>query len=101
MLPGLEKVEANINHSFHINHLKVDYFPSLRHFHPEVEILLVVQGTGTRYVGDSVEPFGPGDLVMIGPNVSHEWCSDKRPVSAMSEAIYILFNTEMMGSEFW
>jgi AraC-like DNA-binding protein len=101
MLPGLEKVEANINHSFHINHLKVDCFPSLRHFHPEVEILLVVQGTGTRYVGDSIEPFGPGDLVMIGPNVSHEWCSEKRPYTAMSEAIYILFNTEMMGSEFW
>jgi AraC-like DNA-binding protein len=101
MLPGLEKVEANINHSFHVNHLKVDCFPSLRHFHPEVEILLVMQGTGTRYVGDSVETFGPGDLVMVGPNVSHEWCSDKRSVSATSEAIYILFNTEMMGSEFW
>ena len=101
MLPNLEKVEANINHSFHINHMKVDCFPSMRHFHPEVEILLVVQGTGTRYVGDSVEPFAPGDLVMIGPNVSHEWCSDKKPGSAISEAIYILFNTEMLGSVFW
>jgi AraC-like DNA-binding protein len=101
MLPNLEKVEANINHSFHINHVKVDCFPSLRHFHPEVEILLVVQGTGTRYVGDSAEPFAPGDLVMIGPNVSHEWCSDKRSVSSISEAIYILFNTEMLGDGFW
>jgi AraC-like DNA-binding protein len=99
MLPSLEKVEANINHSFHINHLKVDNFTSLRHFHPEVEILLVVQGRGTRFVGDSVEPFVPGDLVMIGPNVSHEWCSDKN--SGISEAIYILFNTEIMGNDFW
>jgi AraC-like DNA-binding protein len=101
MLPNLEKVEANINHSFHISHMKVDYFPSLRHFHPEVEILLIVQGTGTRYVGDSVEPFAPGDLVMIGPNVSHEWCSDKNSSTAVSEAIYILFNTEIMGNDFW
>ena len=99
MLPSLEKVEANINHSFHINHLKVDNFTSLRHFHPEVEILLVVQGRGTRFVGDSVEPFAQGDLVMIGPNVSHEWCSDKN--SGISEAIYILFNTEIMGNDFW
>jgi AraC-like DNA-binding protein/uncharacterized cupin superfamily protein len=99
MLPNFEKVEANINHSFHINHMKVDCFPSLRHFHPEVEILLVVQGTGTRYVGDSVESFGPGDLVMIGPNVSHEWCSDKN--TGASEAIYILFNTEILGTDFW
>jgi AraC-like DNA-binding protein len=100
MLTNLEKVEANINHSFHVNHLKVKNFPSLLHFHPEVEILLVVQGSGTRIVGDSVERFSPGDLVMIGPNVSHEWCSDKEEI-AMSEAIYILFNTEILGKEFW
>jgi AraC-like DNA-binding protein len=101
MLPNFEKVEANINHSFQINHMKVDYFPSMRHFHPEVEILLVVQGTGTRFVGDSVERFDPGDLVMIGPNVSHEWCSDKNKETGISEAIYILFNTEIMGNDFW
>lgn len=101
MLPNLEKVEVNINHSFHINHMKVDSFPSMRHFHPEVEILLVLQGTGTRYVGDSVESFVPGDLVMIGPDVSHEWCSDKCSGSGTSEAIYILFNTSMLGADFW
>ena len=101
MLPSLEKVEADINHSFHINHMKVDYFPSVRHFHPEVEILLVVKGTGTRFVGNSVEPYAPGDLVMIGPNVSHEWCSDKSTEKNESEAIYILFNTKILGSEFW
>lgn len=99
MLPNFEKVEANINHSFHISHMKVDSFPSMRHFHPEVEILLIVKGTGTRFVGDSIERFAPGDLVMIGPNVSHEWCSDKN--SGNSEAIYILFNTEIMGNDFW
>lgn len=101
MLPNLEKVDANINHSFQVNHMKVEYFPSLRHFHPEVEILLVVQGTGTRYVGDSVEPFATGDLVMIGPNVSHEWFSDKNSDAGISEAIYILFNPEILGSDFW
>lgn len=101
MLPNFEKVESNINHSFHINHMKVDFFPSMLHYHPEVEILLVVQGNGTRYVGDSVEPYAPGDLVMIGPNVPHEWCSDKNSTKEQSEAIYILFNTEMLGKKFW
>lgn len=100
MIPSLEKVVANINHSFNVSHLIIDRFPSPRHFHPEVEILLIVRGTGTRYVGDSIERFVPGDLVMIGPNVSHEWCSDRTP-DIVSEAIYIMFNTEMMGNEFW
>ena len=101
MLPNFEKVEANINHSFHISHLTVDSFPSMRHFHPEVEILLVLQGRGTRYVGDSVETFEPGDLVMIGPDVPHEWCSDKSSDAGSAEAIYILFNTSMLGVDFW
>lgn len=100
MIPSLEKVIANINHSFNVSHLIIDRFPSPRHFHPEVEILLIVRGTGIRYVGDSIEPFVPGDLVMIGPNVSHEWCSD-RNLESLSEAIYIMFSTEMMGMEFW
>ena len=54
MLPVLEKLGANINHSFHVNHLKVEYFPSPLHYHPEIEILLVVQGTGTRFISAEV-----------------------------------------------
>jgi len=101
MLLNLEKIESNINHSFHVNHMKVEHFPSLRHYHPEVEILLIVRGTGILYVGNSVQPFGPADLVMIGPNVPHEWCSDKNNVTDLSEAIYILFNIEILGNDFW
>ena len=101
MIPNFEKIESNVNHSFHINHMKVDFFPSLRHYHPEIEILLIEQGTGIRFVGDSAEPFAPGDLVMIGPNVPHEWCSDKNSTTTQSEAIYILFNPEILGTNFW
>jgi len=101
MIPNFERIESNVNHSFHINHMKVDFFPSLRHYHPEVEILLIEQGTGIRFVGDSAEPFAPGDLVMIGPNVPHEWCSDKNSTTTQSEAIYILFNPEILGTNFW
>lgn len=41
------------------------------HFHSEVEINLVLRGRGMRFVGDSIEPFQDGDLVMIGPNLPH------------------------------
>ncbi|MFH0758462.1 MAG: AraC family transcriptional regulator [Bacteroidota bacterium] len=105
MLPAFEKIEANPNHSFYVNYLGVNQFPSPLHFHPETEILLVVQGTGTRIVGDSVERFSPGDLVMIGANVPHVWYSDKRIQRSdsmpVSEAIYIQFNKEAFGKTFW
>ena len=104
MLPVLEKVEANANHSFHVNHMKVDYFPSPLHFHPEVEILLVLRGTGTRFIGDSVKRFTPGDLIMIGSNTPHVWYSDRNlndGTEPRSEAIYIMFNPNIFGDKFW
>ncbi len=43
------------------------------HSHPEYEINLVINCQGERLVGDSVDAFGPVDLVFIGPNVCHSW----------------------------
>jgi AraC-like DNA-binding protein len=49
------------------------------HFHPELEIMLVERSRGIRLIGDSVEPFGPGDLVLVGPNLPHEWINTDVP----------------------
>lgn len=51
------------------------------HFHPEIEILYIVEGSGTRFVADSIEGFVPGELVIIGENVPHFWRSDERYIS--------------------
>jgi AraC-like DNA-binding protein len=46
------------------------------HFHPEAEIIYIEKGSGTRFVGDHSEPFGEGDIGLIGPNLPHVWRSD-------------------------
>src|SRR5689334_9649980 len=46
-------------------------FDSPYHFHPEYELILMENSHGTRYVADSIEPYAPGDLFFIGPNVPH------------------------------
>ena len=43
------------------------------HYHPQFELLYVWKGAGIRFVGDSVSPFSPGDLVLVGPYVPHLW----------------------------
>lgn len=46
------------------------------HYHPAIEIMYITSGTGTRFVGDSIESYGEGDVCMIGPNLPHEWRND-------------------------
>lgn len=47
------------------------------HYHPEVEICYIKEGEGHRIVGDSVESFKAGDLVLVGSNLPHCWTSSE------------------------
>jgi len=48
------------------------------HFHPEHELLYVIEGSGTSFVADSIEAFQSGDLALIGSNLPHFWRSDEK-----------------------
>lgn len=63
------------------------------HCHPEYEINLVLNTTGTRIVGDSTEGFGEQDLVMTGPYVPHAWKSDL----TANHVITIQFSGDLMA----
>jgi len=43
------------------------------HSQPSWELSLVVSGRGRRIIGASEEPFEPGDLVLVPPQVEHCW----------------------------
>lgn len=46
------------------------------HFHPEYELHLVVATSGRYFVGDFIGEFEPGNLVLTGPNLPHNWVSE-------------------------
>ena len=48
------------------------------HYHSEHEIIYLLESTGTRFVADHIENFGPGDLVMLAGNLPHYWHSDEK-----------------------
>ncbi len=59
------------------------------HHHPEWELTLILAGSGSRCVGDSVEDFAAGDCCLIGPDVPHTWMS--RPAGLPGRAVVCQF----------
>lgn len=74
------------------------------HSHPEMELTFVEEGFGKRIVGNNVEPFEAGDMVLIGPNVPHLWLSDPafyQPGSSLqSKVIVTYFNPSVFNQLF-
>jgi AraC-like DNA-binding protein len=71
MVAELEKISYDDNGGFRADYISdTDGF---WHFHPEYEIVLNTESSGTRIVGDSVEIFDNYDLVLIGGNIPHCW----------------------------
>src|SRR5205823_3216051 len=61
---------------------------------------LIVKGRGLRFVGDSIQDYGEGDLCLLGSNTPHTWQS--APVKGRSvHSVVILFLKEFLGREFF
>ncbi|MEM9819636.1 MAG: AraC family transcriptional regulator [Bacteroidota bacterium] len=83
---------------------RLPHFYDRLHFHPELQITLIIKGYGTLFIGDRVLPFRENDLIVIGPSVPHMWKNDpifyEAPPIGM-EAISIHFNRDTLGASFW
>ena len=66
------------------------------HYHPELELTLITKGSGTRYVGDSIRPYSPGDLILVGSGLPHQWVSSPNTAVDHQEAHVIQFNNESL-----
>lgn len=74
------------------------------HYHPAIEIMYITSGTGTRFVGDSIESYGEGDVCMIGPNLPHEWRNDNvyfdKEAGLRATCICLFFKREIFEPNF-
>ena len=77
-------------------------FPFYWHYHEHLELTLIESGAGTRFVGDSIAPFAPGDLALLGSNLPHTWSSEEQGRSKgprSHRVIVVHFPKELFVSE--
>lgn len=88
--------------SISVNRNKHRHFLKIWHYHEQLELVTILKSTGTRFVGDSIEQFNEGEVVLIGKNLPHMWLNDQiyfeenSPLKA--EAIAIHFKDDFLGN---
>jgi AraC-like DNA-binding protein len=73
------------------------------HVHPEIEINYIVGSSGRRLVGDRLDQFNPGDLVLFGPGLPHMYFH-RAPASASdhwAHSLYVQFLPDCLGRGFF
>ena len=95
MRPQFEKVTVPEGASWALLDRRLgDGIPFEWHYHPEFELTLTLNSRGQRYIGDSVGPYDDGDLVLLGPNLPHTWCSAERIDGAHPHIALVMWFTE-------
>jgi AraC-like DNA-binding protein len=73
--PVLEVIQTPLERTFRVYAHDYPFAYSGWHHHPEYELHLIRRSNGHFYVGTYAGEFGPGNLVMTGPNLPHMWVS--------------------------
>lgn len=104
MIAQLFKVHETPGYSFNNRHDIVSYFYNQWHYHPEIELIHIVRGTGTRFIGDSVHNFKEDDMILIGANLPHLFRNDDdyymNLPGVQAESYTIHFLPEIFGQSF-
>ena len=104
MKPQLLKVPRGLQQSFSIRRDVVLYFYNQWHYHPELELIHIEQGSGTQFVGDNIQNFQSGDLILLGPNLPHYWRCDEKyfqnNTNLYAQATVVHFSENIFGETF-
>jgi len=104
MKPRLLNRSNKQRQAFSVRRNRFPNFLKIRHYHPELELVYIAESTGTRFVGDHIEKFEPGELVLLGKNLPHMWLNDKNYFQSnsklMADALCIHFKEDFTGKPF-
>lgn len=93
------------NRSFSFNYHNLPHYLKVWHYHPELELLVQQKSTGTRFMGDNISKFKPGEVILVGKNLPHMWLNDdvyfEKNSKLTAEAYVIHFREDFAGPDFF
>ena len=93
------------NRSFSFEYHSLPHYLRVWHYHPELELLIQRKSTGTRFIGDNISKFEPGEVVLVGKNLPHMWLNDElyfeKNSRLTAEAHVIHFKVDFAGEGFF
>jgi len=101
MKPSFYKVLFDKETPFRCTYIDKLSFDHPWHFHPEIELTLILESEGVRYIGDNTSNFCQGDLILVGSNLPHIWINEneKNKVSR-SRRLTLQFPKNLMDTIF-
>jgi len=85
MKPQLLKISSEPTCSFSVRQDRVPYVNNRWHYHPEVELIYFKEGQGTQFIGDNINLFQPGDVILVGADLPHYWSFDDKYFNSQIE----------------
>ncbi|MES2894098.1 MAG: AraC family transcriptional regulator [Bacteroidota bacterium] len=104
MKPALEHLPRGKDQSFVVKYFDYNYYPTPWHYHPELELVLVTESTGKRFIGNHISDFKPGNLSLLGPDIPHTYRNEDHYYEAGStlraKSIVVHFGEDSLGEDF-
>ena len=69
------------------------------HFHPEIQITYIKEGSGKRYIGNHMSAFSNGNLMLLGPNIPHYGFD--LGISREPLEVLVQFKEDFLGVDFF
>ena len=101
----LFKNPKNENQSFHSQEDIGPFFYDHLHYHPEFQITMILESSGTLFAGDRIDRFNKGEVYLFGGNLPHVFRNDSEYYQNDSKlnahGISVHFKKNCLGESFF
>ena len=94
------KIPHGSKTSIKVDHDVMPHFYDTYHTHEELQLILVIKGHGSAYIGDKILHFKEGDIYLLGKNLPHVFKDKLSDQDHGIESISIFFLQDFMGTGF-